>query len=192
MSVSIRLTDSSVKEFNKEPSVLEFAQSVDPGLAEKTLGAFINSQAEIFDLRTTLKDQDQVDLITASSPASLEVIRHSAAHVLAQAVQELRPDTKVTIGPVIENGFYYDFDVSRPFTDEDMPVIENKMKEILSLKLSIIKEVWPAEKAVKTFQKMGESYKVEIISELGEPFVSVYRQGDWFDLCRGPHCQHLG
>lgn len=192
MSVSIRLADSSVKEFNKEPSVLELAQSISRKLAEETLGAFINSQTEISDLRTTLKDQDQVDLITPSSPASLEVIRHSAAHVLAQAVQELKPDTKVTIGPVIENGFYYDFDVSRPFTDEDMSVIENKMKEILSRKLSVVKEVWPAEKAIETFQKMGESYKVEIIKELGESAVSVYKQGDWFDLCRGPHCQHLG
>ena len=192
MSISIRLADSSVKKFNKELSVLELAQSISPGLAEKTLGAFINSQEEIFDLRTTLKDQDQVNIITPSSPASLEVIRHSAAHVLAQAVQELKPETKVTIGPVIENGFYYDFDVSSPFTDEDMLVIENKMKEILSRKLSIVKEVWPAEKAIKTFQEMGESYKVEIIQELGEPSVSVYKQGDWFDLCRGPHCQNLG
>ncbi|MDE0150892.1 MAG: threonine--tRNA ligase [Bdellovibrionales bacterium] len=192
MSVSIRLADSSVKEFDKEPSVLELAQSISSDLAEKTLGAFINSQEEIVDVRTILKDQDQVDLITSSSPASLEVIRHSAAHVLAQAVQELRPETKVTIGPVIENGFYYDFDVSRPFTDEDMLVIENKMKEILSRKLSLVKEIWPAEKAIKAFQEMGESYKVEIIKELGESSVSVYKQGDWFDLCRGPHCQHLG
>ena len=192
MSVSIRLADSSVKEFNQEMSVLALAQSISPGLAEKTLGAFINSQTEIFDLRTILKDQDQVNIITPSAPASLEVIRHSAAHVLAQAVQELWPETKVTIGPVIENGFYYDFDVSRPFTDEDMIVIENKMKEILSRKLPITKEVWPAEKAIKVFQKMGESYKVEIIKELEQPSVSIYKQGDWFDLCRGPHCQHFG
>lgn len=192
MSIFIRLADSSVKEFKKELSVLELAQSISPKLAEKTLGAFINSQTEISDLRTILKDQDYVNIVTASSPASLEVIRHSAAHVLAQAVQELRPDTKVTIGPVIENGFYYDFDVSRPFMDEDMPVIENKMKEILSRKLSVTKEVWPADKAIQIFQKMGEFYKVEIIQELGEPSVSVYKQGNWFDLCRGPHCQHLG
>ena len=171
---------------------MALAQSVSPDLAQKTLGAFINSQTEISDLRTLLKDQDLVEIITSSSSASLEVIRHSAAHVLAQAVQELRPETKVTIGPVIENGFYYDFDVSRPFVDEDMKIIEDKMKEILSRKLSITKEVWPAEKAVKTFEKMGESYKVEIIKELKEPFVSIYKQGDWFDLCRGPHCRHLG
>ena len=192
MSISIRLADSSVKEFNKELSVLELAQSISSDLAEKTLGAFINSQTEISDLRTQLKDQDQVDIITSSSPASLEVVRHSAAHVLAQAVQELWPSAKVTIGPVIEDGFYYDFDMPHPFVDEDMKVIEDKMKEILSRKLSVTKEVWPAEKAVETFQKMGESYKVEIIKELGEPAVSVYKQGNWFDLCRGPHCQHLG
>ena len=192
MSVSIRLADFSVKKFSKELSVLELAQSISPHLAEKTLGAFINSQTEISDVRTQLKDQDQVDFITSSSPASLEVIRHSAAHVLAQAVQELKPQTKVTIGPVIENGFYYDFDVLSPFTDEEMQRIEDKMKEILSRKLLIQKEVWPAEKAVQVFQKMGESYKVEIIKELGESSVSIYKQGDWFDLCRGPHCQHLG
>ena len=192
MPISIRFTDSSVKSFPDGASVLHIAQSLGEKTASKAVGAFINNQNEIFDLRTSLKNGDQIEIVEIPSDAALEVIRHSAAHVMAQAVQELWPKTGVTIGPVIEDGFYYDFDRAKPFTDEDLPLIEKKMKEILNKKLELIKEVWPKDKAIKIFKEMGESYKVEIIQEIPEDEVSIYKQGDWLDLCRGPHVQHLG
>ncbi len=191
MSVRIHLSDSSIKEFGQEVSVLGLAQSISSQFAQKVVGARINNQSEISDIRTVLKDKDQVEWITIPSEESLEVIRHSAAHVLAQAVQELWPHVKVTIGPVIQDGFYYDFDSPEPFTDEDMIQIEKKMEEILSRKLSVEKEVWSAKKAIEIFKKMGEMYKIELIQDIGESHVSIYKQGDWFDLCRGPHCQNL-
>ena len=194
MSISICLADSSVKEFRseKEVDVLSVAQSISPELAQKTVGAFVNSQTEISDLRTLLKDQDRLKFVTLPSEEALEVVRHSAAHVLAQSVQELWPETKVTIGPVIQDGFYYDFDRPKPFTDEEMTLIEDKMKKILSQKLKIEKQVLPSKKAIELFKKMGEFYKIELIQDIAEPFVSIYKQGEWLDLCRGPHCQHLG
>ena len=191
MSIRIHLSDSSIKEFDRDVSVLDVARSVDSKWAQKVVGARINNQSEISDIRTVLKDQDHLDWIALPSEESLEVIRHSAAHVMAQAVQELWPDIKVTIGPVIEDGFYYDFDSSRPFTDEDMVQIEKKMEEILARKLNVEKEIWPSKKAIETFKKMGEVYKIELIEDIGESNVSIYKQGDWFDLCRGPHCQNL-
>ena len=192
MSVSIRLPDSSVKKFPKEVDVLTLAESIGPKLAENAVGAFINSSKDISDVRQKLKDQDQVEIIAVPSKASLEVIRHSSAHVMAQAVQELWPETKVTIGPVIEDGFYYDFDREEPFSDQDLQAIENKMKEILKRKLTLHKEMWPSKKAIEIFNKIGETYKIELIEEIGQEEVSVYKQGDWFDLCKGPHVQHLG
>lgn len=192
MSIHVRLKDSSIKEIPEGSDVLSLAQGFSSDFAGKTVGAFINSQSEISDCRTLLKDQDQVDLVMLPSPESLEVVRHSAAHVLAQAVQEIWPQTKVTIGPVIEDGFYYDFDHQGSFSDKDLIQIEKKMQEIISRKLKIEKEVWPAQKAREVFKKMGELYKIEIIDDIGEDEVSVYQQGDWLDLCRGPHVQHLG
>ena len=172
-------------------TVLELAQKQFPKKANLAVGAFINKSKEVSDLRTPLVHGDHVNMVFLPSVESLEVIRHSAAHVMAQAVQELWPDVKVTIGPVIENGFYYDFDAPRPFHPEDLERIEQKMKEIIKRKLEVKKEVWPKEKAISIFKKMGEHYKVEIIEELNESEISVYRQGEWFDLCRGPHVSNL-
>ena len=172
--------------------ILTAAKSFEPQLAQNAVGAFINGSSEIADIRQVLSDQDKIKIISIPSKESLEVVRHSAAHVLAQAVQELWPQTKVTIGPVIEDGFYYDFDCEKPFNEEDLTRIEKKMREIIKRKLKITKEIWPSKKAIETFKKMGESYKVELIEEINAPEVSIYRQGDWFDLCRGPHLQHLG
>lgn len=192
MSISILLPDSSVKQFSKEVDVLAVAQSIDFQKASNVVGAFINFQNEISDVRQKLNNHDQVEMVFIPSEESLEVIRHSAAHVLAQAVQELWPKTKVAIGPVIEDGFYYDFDRELAFNEEDLVLIENKMREILKRKSKIVKEVWPSQKAIEIFKKMGEFYKVELINEINEPAVSIYKQEDWFDLCRGPHVQHLG
>ncbi len=196
-SIQIVLPDNSIKEFDHEPTVLEVAQSIGPRLAKDTLGGIVNDQhSEVVDLRTQLKDGDHLKIVTLKDEESLEVIRHSAAHVMAQAVQELWPEVKVTIGPVIENGFYYDFDSPRAFTPEDLQQIEKKMEEILRRNEVVEREVWPVDQAVATFEKMGERFKVEIIKDLareeGVKEVSVYRQGQWFDLCRGPHVQSLG
>ena len=194
-AVRISLPDNSVKEFDHEPTVLEVAQSIGPRLAKDTLGATLNDSNEVVDVRSKLKDGTKIKLITPKDPLSLEVIRHSAAHVMAQAVQELWPDVKVTIGPVIDNGFYYDFDSPRAFTPEDLEKIEKKMNEILSRNDSVVREDWPIAKAIETFEKMGERFKAEIIRDLaakGETTVGIYHQGKWFDLCRGPHVQNIG
>lgn len=190
--VSIVLPDNSVKVFDHEPSVLEVAQSIGPRLAKETLGAKINKQKEIIDLRTKLANGTQLEIITTKSPEANEVIRHSCAHVMAQAIQEIWPEVKVTIGPVIENGFYYDFDSPFAFTEEHFEKIEKKMQEIVNKDYPLVREVWSSDKAIDTFTKMHERFKVEIIKDLHTPEVSIYHQGPWFDLCRGPHVQTTG
>jgi threonyl-tRNA synthetase len=191
-SIQIRLPDNSIKTFAHEPTVLEVAQSIGEGLAKATVGGLINSSKEIVDLRTKLKNNDQVAIVTASSEAGREVLRHSGAHIMAQAVQELFKNVKVTIGPVVDGGFYYDFDPETPFGQDDLLKIEKKMQEIVKRNLPLTREIWPSQKAIDTFTKMGETYKAEIISDLKQEEVSIYRQGDWFDLCRGPHVQSTG
>lgn len=192
-SVRIYLPDNSVKTFDHEPTVLEVAESIGSRLASATLGGKLNDEAEVIDLRTHLPDGSRIKIITSKDPESLEVIRHSAAHLMAQAVQELWPEVKVTIGPVIENGFYYDFDSPRAFTPEDLEKIDKKMNEILARNEEVVREDWPAEKAISTFESMGERFKAEIIRDLGEKTVGIYKQGQkWFDLCRGPHVQRMG
>lgn len=190
--IQIRLPDNSIKTFDHEPSVLEVAQSIGEGLAKSTVGGLINGSKEVVDLRTCLHDGDQLSIVTAQSDEGREVLRHSAAHIMAQAVQELFQNVKVTIGPVIDAGFYYDFDPEIPLNLDDLPKIEKKMKEIVKRNLPVEREVWPAAKAIQTFTDMGETYKAEIIRDLGVEEVSIYRQGEWFDLCRGPHVQHTG
>lgn len=189
-STRIVLPDNSTREFPSEPTVLEVAKSIGPRLAQDTVAGLVDGQ--IIDLRTKLKDGTKLKIITIKDKEANEVVRHSAAHVMAQAVQELWPDVKVTIGPVIEDGFYYDFDSPRAFSPEDLLKIEAKMKEITKRDLEIIRSDWPILDAIKTFEKMGENFKVEIITDIkakGENSVGVYKQGEWFDLCRGPHVQ---
>lgn len=193
--IQIILPDNSVKTFEHQPTALEVAASIGSRLAQDTLGVKLNGSNEIMDLRTVLAHQTKVALVTTKNDGANEVIRHSAAHVMAQAVQSLWPEIKVTIGPVIENGFYYDFDSPRPFTEEDFEKIEKEMKRIVDANYPLTKESWPIEKAIETFQKMGERFKVELIQDLaakGETVVSIYHQGPWFDLCRGPHVQKTG
>lgn len=192
MSFRILLPDGSEKIFDQQPTALEVAQSIGARLAQDTLGVKINGVSEISDFRLPLQDGSRIQLITTKSPEANEVIRHSAAHVMAQAVQALWPDVKVTIGPVIENGFYYDFDSPRPFLDEDFERIEKKVAEIVKADLPLLREEWDSQRAIETFDRMGERFKVEIIRDLKESKVSIYRQGDWFDLCRGPHVQRTG
>lgn len=190
--IRIILPDNSEKSFDHEPTVLEVAQSISEGLARQTLGAQVNGQKEIIDLRSKLEDGTRLKIITSRDPEGNEVIRHSAAHVMAQAVQEIWPDVKVTIGPVIDNGFYYDFDSPRNFTPEDLEAIEARMKDIVKRDLEIVRDEWEADEAMQRFEREGETYKKEIIQDLGAEKVGVYWQGDWYDLCRGPHVQKTG
>src|SRR3974377_2037018 len=135
----------------------------------------------------------KLEFISREDPRALELIRHDAAHVLAEAVQTLWPGTQVTIGPVIENGFYYDFYRNQPFTPEDLPVIEKKMREIVARDKPFTKEGWSREKTTQTFRDMGEQFKVELVDAIPEDQqIKIYKQGDWFDLCRGPHMTSTG
>jgi threonyl-tRNA synthetase len=190
--IRITLPDQSVKTFNHEPTTLEVAASIGPRLAKDTIGAIINDGKEVQDFRLPLKDGTKLRIVTIKDKEATEVIRHSAAHVMAQAVQEIWPDVKVTIGPVIDSGFYYDFDSPRPFHPDDLVKIETKMKEICKRDLEIRREDLPSKQAIETFKKLGETYKVEIIEDLKSDSVSIYHQGEWYDLCRGPHVQRLG
>jgi threonyl-tRNA synthetase len=194
--ITILLPDNSSKVFDHEPTALEVAQSIGPRLGKETLGVKINGSNEIVDLRNPLKDQSRITLVTTKSPEAIEVIRHTSAHVLAEAVQQLWPEVKVTIGPVIENGFFYDFDSPFAFTEEHLGIIEKKMAELIAKDMPIRRDKWPIAKAIETFSAMKERFKVELIEDLakkGETEVSIYYNGDgWFDLCRGPHIQNTG
>ena len=193
MTTQIILPDNSIKEFDFEPTVLQVAQSISPRLAKATVGAKVNRSSEISDLRMNLSSGTHLEIVTEQSEAGREVVRHSAAHIMAQAVQELWPATQVTIGPVIENGFYYDFDSDHKFTPEDLEKIEKRMLKIIKEDLEIKKVVLSREEALTKFKNQGESYKIELISELPEDEeIGVYYQGHWFDLCRGPHVQRTG
>lgn len=191
-AVRIVLPDNTVKEFNQAPTILDVAQSIGSRLAKDTVGGLVNGEKEVSDLRRRLQDQDRLKIVTLQMPESLEVVRHSAAHVMAQAVQELWPEVKVTIGPVIDGGFYYDFDSPHHFTPEMLAQVDQKIKEILERNSEVRCEELVASEAIETFRKMGEKYKVELIQDLGAEKVTIYHQGNWFDLCRGPHVQRLG
>jgi threonyl-tRNA synthetase len=190
MSIQIILPDQSIKQFDHEPTTLEVASSIGPRLAQATLAGLVDGA--IVDLRMPLKSGSKLEIITDKHEKANEVIRHSAAHIMAQAVQELWPEVKVTIGPVVDSGFYYDFDSPRSFLPEDLLKIEKKMEDIIKRNIPITREEWPSQKAIEVFSGMNENFKVEIIQDLKTSSVSVYRQGDWFDLCRGPHVQKTG
>ncbi len=192
--IRISLPNNSIKEFQKTPTVLKVAESISPELARDTLGGVVDGQ--LVDLRTQLKDGDQLKIVTRQHKEAIEVIRHSAAHVMAQAVQDIWPDVKVTIGPVIESGFFYDFDAPFSFKHEDLEKIQSRINEIILEKLKIVRSDYDVEEAKQIFSDINEDYKVEIINDLirdeNITTVGVYKQGKWFDLCRGPHVQHTG
>ena len=190
--VAITLPDGSIRKFDEPVSGFELASNIGPGLAKAAIALRINGKLE--DLSTRIENDARVEIITEKDEEdTLELIRHDAAHVLAEAVQTLFPGTQVTIGPTIENGFYYDFAREVPFTPDDLETIELKMHEIIDRDDSFTKEVWGREMAQKRFQEMGEIYKVEIINSLpDDEDIKIYRQGQWFDLCRGPHQPSTG
>lgn len=192
MNISIKLPDGTLKSFDHKPSVLEVAQSIGDRLAQATVGGKINGRNEVIDLRTKLEDGTTLKIVTTRDEEANEVIRHSAAHIMAQAVQELWPEVKITFGPATDDGFFYDFDTPKPFEADDLEKIENKMKEIIKRDLPITKMSWDKDKALKTFTNMGERFKAEHIEHLGHKELTIYQQGEWFDLCAGPHVQTTG
>ncbi|TDI60621.1 MAG: threonine--tRNA ligase [Alphaproteobacteria bacterium] len=189
--VKITLPDGSVKAFDAPLSGAELAATIGPGLAKAALA--ISIDGEMADLATLIETDAKVSIITAKSDEALELLRHDAAHVMAEAVKELYPETQITIGPVIEDGFFYDFSRPEPFTLDDLPKIEARMREIVKRDEAISREEWERKKAIKFFKDQGEIYKAEIISDLpGDEVISLYRQGDFIDLCRGPHLPSTG
>jgi len=187
----IRLPDGSVKKFDGPVTVAEIAQAIGPGLARAALAGRVNGK--LVDTSHRVDADAAVAIVTDKDRDGLEIIRHSTAHLLAHAVKELHPDAQVTIGPVIEDGFYYDFSFKRPFTPEDLAAIEKRMAEIAKRDLKVERQVMPRDAAVKLFRDMGERYKAEIIAAIpdGEA-ISLYRQDNFVDLCRGPHVPSTG
>lgn len=189
--VSIVLPDSSTLSFDGVTSGAEIAAKIGAGLAKAALAVKVNGKP--VDLSTPITEDASVDIITAKSPEGLDILRHTCSHVMAEAVQELYPDTQVTIGPAIENGFYYDFARETPFTPADLEAIEKRMAEIVDRDEPITREEKTREEALKFFEAKGEKYKVELINDLPEgEKISFYRQGNFIDLCRGPHLPSTG
>ena len=184
-TISIILPDGSTRELSIGATVADLAASIGAGLAKAAIAGKIDGI--LVDLTAPLSNGARVEIVTEKSPEGLELIRHSASHLMAHAVKELFPKAKVTIGPAIENGFYYDFDMDTPFTPEDLGRIETKMAELAGADLKIVRHVLSSSDAIKMFSDMGETYKTELINDLGVDTVSVYSQGDFADLCRGPH-----
>ena len=188
---NITLPDGSVKKYNKAVTIANVAKDIGEGLARAALAGKIQDQ--LVDLSYEIVEDTNLSIITSKSPESLDVIRHSAAHLLAQAVKIIFPDAQVTIGPVIEDGFYYDFSYKRPFTPGDIALIEKKMNELSKQNLEINRKVMKRKAAIDYFSSIGEKYKSEIISSIPEgDEVSLYEQGDFTDLCRGPHVPSTG
>ncbi|MDH3315024.1 MAG: threonine--tRNA ligase [Gammaproteobacteria bacterium] len=187
----IRLPDGSVKKFDKPVTVAELAQSIGPGLARAALAGRVNGN--LVDTSYRIDADAEVAIVTDKDRDGLEILRHSTAHLLAHAVKELFPEAQVTIGPVIEDGFYYDFSFKRPFTPEDLAAIEKRMAQIGKLDIKVERSLMPRDAAVKLFQEMGERYKAEIIASIPDAeAISLYRQDNFIDLCRGPHVSSTG
>jgi len=187
--IDLEFPDGSHRQFEDGATGLDVAMDISPGLAKQAFAITLNG--ELRDLNREIEKNGTVRIITARDPEGLELIRHDAAHVLAEAVQELFPDTQVTIGPIIEDGFYYDFAREEPFSTEDFEKIEAKMAEIIARNEPITREVWDRNEAIALFEKMGEKFKAELISDLPEDeTITLYRQGNWVDLCKGL-CGHV-
>ncbi|MBX3534520.1 MAG: threonine--tRNA ligase [Xanthobacteraceae bacterium] len=189
--VTLTFPDGARREFQNGISGLDIAKGISPSLAKRTIAMALDG--EVMDLADPIDRDAKIEFISREDPRALEMIRHDAAHVMAEAVQELFPGTQVTIGPSIENGFYYDFFRNQPFTPEDFPAIEKKMKEIIARDKPFTKEVWTREQAKKVFKDKGENFKVELVESIpADQELKIYKQGEWFDLCRGPHMPSTG
>ena len=188
---TIQLPDGSERAFEGAVTGLRIAESIGQGLARAAVAVRVDG--DLWDLTRDIEDDAAVEIVTRDSDDGLELLRHDAAHVMAEAVKELWPETQVTIGPAIENGFYYDFAREEPFTEEDLTVIEARMKEIVDRDEAIERQVWERDKAIAFFRDQGEEYKARIIEDIpGDETLTLYRQGDFIDLCRGPHLPSTG
>ncbi len=189
--ITLKFPDGSERQFEAGVTAAEIAAGISNSLAKKAVAAALDGQ--LCDLAEPITADGAIEIVTRTDERALELIRHDCAHVLAEAVQELWPGTQVTIGPVIENGFYYDFARDEPFTPEDLPVIEKKMKQIIARNAPFTKEVWGRDEAKAYFAGKGEHYKVELVDAIPEDDeIRIYRQGEWTDLCRGPHMRSTG
>ncbi len=189
--INVKLPDGSVRSFDRPVTVAEVAASIGAGLAKAALAGRVNG--ELVDTSFPIGADAELAIITDKNAEGVEILRHSTAHLLAHAVKELFPDAQVTIGPVIEDGFYYDFSYKRPFTPEDLATIEKRMAEIAKRDIKVDRQVMPRDEAVKFFSDMGEKYKAEIIASIpGNEPISLYRQDNFIDLCRGPHVPSTG
>lgn len=189
--IKITLPDGAVREYVSGTTGLQIAESISKSLAKAVIAVYING--ELSDLSLPIMKDSSIALIKRDAPEALGLIRHDAAHVLAEAVQKLYPGTQVTIGPVIENGFFYDFARNEPFSTEDFAAIEKEMHKIIERNAAFTREVWDREEAIKFFKAKGENYKVELIQDLPETeTIKIYKQGEWADLCRGPHMPSVG
>ena len=189
--VTLTFPDGAARDYDAGVTAMEVAKSISKGLAKTVLAAKLDGK--LVDASLPINDNAKIELVTAKDPEGLELIRHDAAHVLAEAVQELFPGTQVTIGPVIENGFYYDFYRDEPFSADDFAAIEKKMAFIINRNDKFERIVMDRNEAIKTFKDMGEDFKAELISDLPEDeVITIYKQGKWFDLCLGPHLPSTG
>ena len=188
--ISVTLPDGKIRELEKPLSGKDFAKTISNSLAKEVVA--MEKDGEMVDISTIIDADCSINLIKLSDPQGLELLRHDCAHVMAEAVQELFPGTQVTIGPAIENGFYYDFFREQPFTTTDLAAIEKKMRQIIKANRPFEREEWAKSEAIEFFNGIGETFKAEIIEDLDEATVSIYKQGDWLDLCRGPHLPSTG
>ncbi len=189
--ITLTLPDGATREFEAPLDGLAFATSISKSLAKKALALKLNG--EVVDLATVIEADADIAVITAADADGVDLLRHDCAHVLAEAVQELFPETQVTIGPVIKDGFYYDFARETPFSLDDLEAIEQRMRDIVDRNEDIVREVWNRDEAVAHFTEIGEVYKAEIIASIpGDQPITIYRQGEWKDLCRGPHLPSTG
>ncbi|MCZ7661097.1 MAG: threonine--tRNA ligase [Xanthobacteraceae bacterium] len=189
--VALTFPDGARRDYPQGITGLEVAKGISPSLAKRTVAMALDGV--LADLADRIERDARIEFVAREDPRALELIRHDAAHVMAEAVQALWPGTQVTIGPVIENGFYYDFFRNEPFTPEDFPAIEKKMREIIARDRPFTKEAWSREEAKRVFRDRGELFKVELVDAIPEDQeIKIYRQGEWFDLCRGPHMTSTG
>jgi len=189
--ISVTFPDGAQRQFAPGITGLDIAKGISPSLAKRTVAMTVDGA--LADLADPINKDAKIEFVGRDDPRALELIRHDAAHVLAEAVQSLWPGTQVTIGPVIENGFYYDFHRNEPFTPEDFAAIEKKMREIIARDAPFTKEVWSRDQAISFFEKKGEAFKVELVDAIpADQDLKIYKQGDWLDLCRGPHMTSTG